>query len=123
MNMTSLLLSAPPSPALITARAGAEHCLDFDTDIAARVIAHQVLRRVTADPFFVGYALAVVAKQDGLDLDGLAHRLGCSIACLPRLALYPRPEPITNRFGEQVMRMADRTGAGPVALTAVLLEV
>ena len=118
------LLSAPPLlPRLVAARPDEETNAVSESEMAARVIAAQVLRRVGTDPFFVGYALAVVARREDLDLDGLAGRLGCSIASLPRLALYHRPEPVTNRFGEQVMRIADRTGADPIDLAALLLDV
>lgn len=107
---------------LRTALRGQNDTLETGNGLAERMIAHHILRRVASDPFFVGYALAAVAQRDGLDIDGLAQRLGCSIAYLPRLALYRRPEPITDRFAEQVLRMADRTGADPVALTTLLVE-
>jgi hypothetical protein len=123
MTSTSPLLTTPPLPALLAARVGGGDDPEHESEVAARTIASHVLRRVATDPFFVGYAMAEVARRDGLDIDGLARRLGCSIACLPRLALYHRPERITNRFGEQVMRIADRTGADPVALATLLLEV
>jgi hypothetical protein len=85
------------------------------------MFAQQVIRRVATDPFFVGAALSRFERRCGLEEDQLAALLGCEVAELPRLALYRWPNPDSPRFGEQVQRMADRTGADIVRLATILL--
>lgn len=86
-------------------------------------IAQQVLHRVAADPFFAGAALSSFERRCGLEEDQLADFLGCDVAQLSRLALFRCPDPDSPRFGEQVQRMADRTGADAIKLATVLLCV
>jgi hypothetical protein len=85
------------------------------------MLAQQVIRRFAADPFFAGAALSRFERRTGLEEDQLAAFLGCEVAALPRLALYRWPNPDSPRFGEQVQRIADRTGADVVRLATILL--
>jgi len=47
--------------------------------------------RVSADPFFLGSALAAYQRRHGLDDDGLAAVLGCAPDVLTQLRLCRRP--------------------------------
>ena len=85
------------------------------------MLAQQVIRRVANDRFFAGAALSQFEHRTGLEEDQLADFLGCDVTHLPRLALFRYPSPDCPRFGEQVQRMADRTGADPVRLATILL--
>lgn len=90
-------------------------------DVLDRAVAHHVLAHVAGDDFFLGYSLARFQRQQGLDEDGLAAYLHCPVSMLPRLALFHRPEVHGPRFGEEVERIAARTGAERWQLGALLI--
>jgi hypothetical protein len=85
-------------------------------------LADRTIRRVAADPFFLGHTLAICKARFGVDDETLARFLACSPAGLTRLALCSRPYPGSARYGADVNRVARISGADPMSL-ATLIEL
>jgi hypothetical protein len=71
-------------------------------------------RDASAEPFFLGHALADYALAHGLGDLGLARRLGCAVEVLPMLLLCRMP-----RDAGEVAQIACRFGCDPRALAEV----
>jgi len=65
-------------------------------------------KRVQSDPFFLASALADYAHSEGLDEQGLAGRLGCSLETLGPLRLCRRPHPEPTLFRQDLNQIASR---------------
>jgi hypothetical protein len=77
-------------------------------------------RRAQDDPFFLAAALADYAQSEGLDEEGLAAMLNCSIETLNRLRLCRRPVPTADAYWADVTRIATRFGVKAEALAEVV---
>lgn len=76
--------------------------------------------RAEDDPFFLGSALAAYRTGEELDDAGLARRLGCSPADLPRLALCRRPASRDASFGDDVHQIAAWANVDADSLASVV---
>jgi hypothetical protein len=81
----------------------------------------RIAGRAERDPHFLGSALAAYRQVEGLDEAGLARRLGCSVADLPRLALCRRPVTVDDSFDDDVRQIAAWAGAAEDELVNVLV--
>lgn len=77
-------------------------------------------RRVESDPEFLASALADYARSEGLDDEGLAAVLGCSVTVLGPLRLCLRPRPQAGQFRTDVDEIATRFGVRRDALVEVV---
>ena len=108
----TLMLESPPTTETATPETWPSH---LTLTLAARTI-----RRVAADPFFVGHTLALCADHFGIDVETLAGFLGCPPAGLTSLALSPRPDPTVPGYCADLRRIAAGAGADPAMLAALL---
>jgi hypothetical protein len=74
--------------------------------------------RVRDDPQFLASALHLYGRSEGLDSEGVAAFLDCSVETLGPLALCLRPR--EHDFGGDVGRIAERFGLDAAALAAVV---
>lgn len=79
--------------------------------------------RAAGDPFFLGFTLAEYARAEGLADDRLATHLGCPVEGLTMLRLCRAPRPDPDGFRADVERVAERFGADPGSLAAVVRQV
>ena len=77
-------------------------------------------RRVGQDSFFLASALALYARSERLDEQGLARALGCPPATLTMLRLCRRPRPEPAAFREDIERIATRFGIDAGALARIV---
>jgi hypothetical protein len=79
--------------------------------------------RAAGDPFFLGFTLAEYARAEGLADDRLAAHLRCPVESLTMLRLCRAPRPDPDGFRADVERVAERFGADPAKLAAVVRQV
>lgn len=77
-------------------------------------------RRVGQDPYFLAFALAVYARSERLDEQGLAVTLGCAVESLVPLRLCRHPSSEPSAFRDDVTRIATHVGVDPAALAQVI---
>jgi hypothetical protein len=82
----------------------------------------RLARRARGDPFFLAPLLACYAECEGLDDAGLAEALGCPPAALTALRLCRAPRPAPEEFWADVTRIAERFGADPERLAALVRQ-
>ena len=80
-------------------------------------------QRLSGDPRFMAYALAVYQEQEGLDGEGLARALEIMPEMLSRLALCKRPDDRSPEFTAQVREIADYTLADEARLANLLRQI
>lgn len=79
--------------------------------------------RASADPFFLGRALAEYQAMHGIRERKLAELLKCSVDALARLALCRHPDDQEARFREDVKRISEFTSCSAAQLAQLLREV
>jgi hypothetical protein len=79
--------------------------------------------KAAGDSYFLGFALAEYARAEGLNDDQLAAHLGCPLGNLTMLRLCRSPRPDPDGFRADVERVAERFGADPGRLAAVVRQV
>src|SRR5206468_3032194 len=80
-------------------------------------------RRVSADPSFLGFALATYQRRHRLNEAGIALFLGCERGALVRLALCRRPDITGGRFVEDVQRIAAYAHCNTDRLMYILQDI
>ena len=75
------------------------------------------------DPLFVGFALAEYQVAHDLDTAGLAAWLGCGQDALSRLSLCRMPDDRSDRFPDDVSKIARFAPCAPDRLMNLLREV
>ncbi len=88
-----------------------------DDALLRRAVAH-----ARGHPFFLAALLLDWADREGLDMAGLADRLGCAPADLPRVLLCRRPTGTGPAFRADVERIAARFGLEPLRLTQAIRQ-
>lgn len=78
--------------------------------------------RAAADPFFLGFLLALVSNTRHLAPSALARLLGCPAEALPRLYLCRAPRASAPEFKEDVGKAAALAGCDAAALAALVRE-
>jgi hypothetical protein len=83
-------------------------------------IARSTIQRIGTDPFFIGSTLFLCEERFGVDEPTLADFLGCPVAKLAKLALYPQPDGAPAEREAALARIAAQVGADPEQLTALI---
>src|SRR4051794_35430441 len=68
----------------------------------------RLARKVQDDPCFLAAALAIYARQEGLEDTALAAKLGCGVADLTGLRLCRMPRPKAPFFWQDVEQIVKR---------------
>lgn len=76
--------------------------------------------RVNEDPFFLGSALEMYKRSEGIDEEGLAKKCGCSVETLDHLRLCRNPSTNSAEFWDDVEKIASRFQLDPDALAEVV---
>jgi hypothetical protein len=80
-------------------------------------------QKLASNPDFMAHVLAVYQKQEGLDEDGVAYRLGTLPEMMVRLALCKRPIANSRDFDDRLSELSDFTLIDEAILAEVLQRV
>jgi hypothetical protein len=80
-------------------------------------------QKLASNPDFMAFVLAIYQKQEGLDEEGFANRLGTLPEMIVRLALCKRPYANSRDFDDRISELSDFTLIDEATLAEVLYRV